>query len=189
MCISDAGVDAARLEQVRVRGVAVDGPLRARRGAQQDVPDPAQHGGACAALAGLLPARRAAAPAPSAAAARRLPSARARHRGTAGFLSASTPASAPASGSAPATLTRLATCVYICVCVPSGLVVRVQTADGVQVCGLVEVRAADDAAEPAAAGGVTAGARGVSAAPAPARRSAPLCTPTPRRGYRLSPQR
>lgn len=46
----------------------------------------------------------------------------------------------------------------------TGLVLRVQTADGVQIRGLVEVRAADDAAEPAAAAGQPAAERRVPAA-------------------------
>lgn len=58
--------------------------LRARGGAQQDVPDAAQHGGARAALARLLAARRRAPPrAPARARAPRARLAAARpHRGT-----------------------------------------------------------------------------------------------------------
>lgn len=77
--------NAARQQQVdggdAVRGRA----LRARGGAQQDVPDAAQHGGARAALARLLAARRRAPPRRAPARARappaRLAAARP-HRGT-----------------------------------------------------------------------------------------------------------
>lgn len=57
--------------------------LPARRGAEQDVPYAAQHGGARAGLARLLAARRRHAAAPPPGAAARLAAARHAHRGTA----------------------------------------------------------------------------------------------------------
>lgn len=111
-CVPVASANAAGQQQVdggdAVRGRA----LRARRGAQQDVPHAAQHGGARAALARLLAARHAPPRAARAPAPARLAAAR-RHR---------------------------------------GLVLRVPAAHRVQVRGLVQVRAAGRAAQPAAAG-------------------------------------